>query len=252
MADENGNPNNAELAQRLEDMARVAGRVAHDFDNILTGVLGFTELTQTAVPAGPAHRHLAELYRVGQQGVELTKRLHLLSRAAGAKPVAMPLAGILADAERRRRKRLPEKVALEVQPALGLPPVMIDAEAIRSALDELLANAVEACADGGKVVVSAETVTLSDADCRQLLGRAAAGEFVLVTVADSGAGFSPQARARLFVEACFSTKPRHRGLGLPIVYRVLYSHHAGLLLDTDTQGGTVARVFLPVAVADKN
>jgi signal transduction histidine kinase len=239
-------PDNAALAQRVEDIARVAGRLAHDFDNILTGVIGFTELTQSVVPAGVARQHLAELHRVGQQGVELTKRLHQLSRAAGVTPGPVPIVGLLADLERRFQKKLPANVTQEFRLAADLPRVRVDSEAIRQALDELLTNAVEACSAGGAITVTAESTTLSATDCLRLLGEAEAGDYVCVTIADSGAGISAQARARVLVEACFTTKPRHRGLGLPIVYRILHAHGAGLSLDSASGGGTAVRVYLPV------
>jgi signal transduction histidine kinase len=238
---------NSALVQRLEDMARVSGRLAHDFDNILTGVIGFTELTQAAAPPGPAQSHLAELRRVGEQGIELTRRLHQLGRSGGVRPVAQPLTGVLADLQRRCRKTLPANVMLEFRLPEDLPGACVDANAIGTAVEELLSNAVEACPTGGRVEVSAQRVALSQADCGRLLGQATGGEYICITIADSGPGIPASIRARLFAEPCFTTKPRHRGLGLPIAFRILYAHHGGLSLDSRGEGGTAARVYLPVA-----
>jgi len=247
VSERNAMPDNVALAQRVEDIARVAGRLAHDFDNVLTGIIGFTELAQAAVPSGAARQHLAELQNVGQQGVALTKRLHQLSRASSISPRPMPITSLLADMERRYRTALPTNVTLEYRPANGLPRVRIDSDAIRQALDELLANAIEACySAGGLITVEAECVALSALEIGCLLGHPDAGEYLCVTIADTGPGVSAQARARVLVEACFTTKPRHRGLGLPIVYRILHAHGAGWSLDSPSGGGTAARVYLPV------
>jgi signal transduction histidine kinase len=118
-------------------------------------------------------------------------------------------------------------------------------------LGHLLENATEATPPGGRVVVSARLVELTPADSRGYLGQVGPGPHVEVAVQDSGPGIRPEVRAKLFVEPFHTTKVRHRGLGLAIVYRTLYAHRGGVRLDPapPPETGTVARVVIPPAAA---
>ena len=118
-------------------------------------------------------------------------------------------------------------------------------------LGHLLENAVEATPPGGRVVVSARLVELTPADARGYLGQVGPGPHVEVAVQDSGPGIRPEVRSKLFVEPFYTTKVRHRGLGLAIVYRTLYAHRGGVRLDPapPPETGTVARVVIPPAAA---
>jgi signal transduction histidine kinase len=110
-------------------------------------------------------------------------------------------------------------------------------------------NAVEACPQGGVVRVTARAVELTDADARAYLGRVGIGAHLQVTVSDTGPGIKPEVRRRLFVEPFFTTKVRHRGLGLAISYRALCAHRGGILLESVTPPGTgtLVRVVFPLA-----
>jgi C4-dicarboxylate-specific signal transduction histidine kinase len=99
--------------------------------------------------------------------------------------------------------------------------------------------------------VTARSVELSPTESREYLGNVKAGPHVELTVQDMGAGIKPEVRARLFVEPFYTTKVRHRGLGLAIVYRVLYAHGGGIRIDAPVapETGTVVRVVFPLATA---
>jgi CheY-like chemotaxis protein len=128
-----------------------------------------------------------------------------------------------------------------------LPPVAVDPEPLRQLLGHLLANAREAIAEAGVVTLSARRTDLEELDCLDLLGNPMAGPHVELVVTDTGCGISPEARARLFLEPFFTTKPRHRGLGLAAVFGLLQSHRGGLRLGPTLEQGTAVRVFLPLA-----
>src|SRR5262249_28088021 len=131
----------------------------------------------------------------------------------------------------------------------SLPPVGVDAGPLQVVLGHLLENAVEACPQGGVVRVAARPGELTDADAPAYLGKAVRGPHLLVSVTDSGVGIKPEVRRRLFVEPFFTTKVRHRGLGLAIAYRVLCAHRGGIQIDTvpPPSTGTQVRVVLPLA-----
>src|SRR5207248_4048778 len=107
----------------------------------------------------------------------------------------------------------------------------------------------EALVGPGAISVSARTIELNEADCRDLFGDLRPGPHVEVTVADTGAGLSPDAQRRLFAEPFFSTKPRRRGFGLATAYGVLHAHRGGLRLHPGEERGVVARVVLPAGHA---
>jgi signal transduction histidine kinase len=144
---------------------------------------------------------------------------------------------------------MPLGVRVEKDFPPNLPPVAVEAGPLQVVLGHLLENAVEACPQGGVVRVSARTVELTEADARGYLGRAAAGPYLQIAVSDTGPGIKPEVRRRLFVEPFFTTKVRHRGLGLAVAYRVLCSHRGGIQLDPvpPPGTGTMAKVVLPLA-----
>jgi signal transduction histidine kinase len=238
------------LSQRLADAAVIAGRLAHDFDNLLQGIIGFSDLTLPLVPPGSqAASFVAEIGKVGQRGIHFTQQLHHLSRSGQTKPTPGSVSLAVAKEEGRLRPVMPLGVRVEKDFPPNLPPVAVEAGPLQVVLGHLLENAVEACPQGGVVRVSARTVELTEADARGYLGRAAAGPYLQIAVSDTGPGIKPEVRRRLFVEPFFTTKVRHRGLGLAVAYRVLCSHRGGIQLDPvpPPGTGTMAKVVLPLA-----
>jgi signal transduction histidine kinase len=237
------------LQQRLLDAAVMSGRIAHAFDNVLTGILGFTELTLSMATDATLQQYLGEVLQAAQSGIQLTQQLHLFNRcaASGAGPVRLCM--VVTEEEVRLRQALDEKIELNIDVPGDLPAVGLEAEPLRQVLCQLLDNARESLAGAGTISLSAQKAEIDAATCAGLYGRPQPGECIEVIVADTGGGLGADARQRLFRDPFFSTKPRHRGLGLAIVYRILHAHHGGLQLEASPRGGTRARVFLPLASA---
>lgn len=240
------------LNQRLGDAAIIAGRMAHDFDNLLQGIIGFSDLTLPLVPAGSqAAGFVAEIGKVGQRGIQFTQQLHNLSRSAHVKPNpgSVPLA--VSKEEARLKPITPLGARVEKDFPSGLPAVAVEAGPLQVVLGHLLENAIEATPQGGTVRVSARPVELSEADARTFIGRTGVGAHLQITVTDAGPGIKPEVRRRLFVEPFYTTKVRHRGLGLAIAYRVLCAHRGGVRIEpVPAPGtGTQVRVVLPLAAA---
>jgi signal transduction histidine kinase len=238
------------LFRRLGDAAVIAGRMAHDFDNILTGIIGFSDLALPMLQAGSqAATFVGEIGKVGQRGIQFTQQLHQLSRSGQAKPNPASVTAAVAKEETRLRLVAGPNVRIEKDLPPGLSSVAIEAGPLQMVLGHLLENAVEACPQGGVVRVTAKPVELTDADARGYLGLPTAGPHLLVTVTDTGIGMKPEVRSRLFAEPFLTTKVRHRGLGLAIVYRVLCVHRGGIQFDpVPAPGtGTQVRVVLPLA-----
>jgi signal transduction histidine kinase len=238
----------AHLERRLQDAAQMAARTAHAFDNVLTGILGFTELTLSQLPARsmPAS-YLAEVLQAARQGTQLTQRLHQFGRCGTPRPGPASLALVAAELEAQLRQTLRTGIQLRVEIPPDLPHVALDAESLRQVLTHLLDNAIEAVTDEGSVSLSARRQELSEADSAEAWGAADAGPHVEVQVLDTGCGLTAEVRRRLFHEPLFTTKPRHSGLGLAIVVRTLQANRGGLVLQPADHRGTRARLFLPIA-----
>jgi signal transduction histidine kinase len=236
------------LQQRLNDAAVIAGRMAHDFDNVLTGIIGFSDLTVPLLPAGsqPA-KFVAQIADVGKRGITFTQQLHQLSRAGGAKPLPTAVATAVAKEEARLRPLHPAGFQLTTDLPPGLPPVAMEVGPLGVVLGHLIQNGVEAGGSPPRVTVSARTVDLTAADAKGYLGAVRPGPHIEVRVQDAGGGIKPEVRARLFAEPFYTTKVRHRGLGLAVAYRTLYAHLGGIRFDppAPTDAGTSVRVVLP-------
>jgi signal transduction histidine kinase len=239
-------------SQRLADAGVVAGRMAHDFDNILTGILGFTDLAlPLTAPGTLANSHLSEIAKVGQRGIGFTQQLHAFNRAGEPKPTPGSVAATLGREEARLKPLVPPGVKIEKDLPVNLPAVAIDAAPLQAALGHLFENAIEACGKTGQVKVSAKLAEFSESDARGFLGKCSPGPHLIVSFADTGAGIKPEVRKRLIAEPFFTTKVRHRGLGLATTYRIATAHRGGLQIDSVPAPGTgtIVRLALPLAVS---
>lgn len=240
------------LSQRLADAAVIAGRMAHDFDNILTGIIGFSDLTQPMLqPGSQAAGFVAEIAKVGQRGIQFTQQLHQLSRSGQTKPSPASVATAVAKEELRLKPLMSPNLRVEKELPASLGAVAVESGPLQLVLGHLMENAVEACHQGGVIRITARPTELSEAEAKSYLGRPGVGGHLLVTVADSGVGMKPEVRRRLLAEPFFTTKVRHRGLGLAVAYRVLCAHRGGLQIDSvpPPGTGTQVRVVLPLAAA---
>jgi signal transduction histidine kinase len=232
--------------RRFDEAAAAARRIAHDYGNILTGILGFSELAQGQLPAdSQLAGYLSEVHRSAQQGERLTNTLRLFARRDWPRNEPAQVAAVVAEERRRLHGQFPA-ARLDVTLPPGLPPVGLDAEPLRHVLAQLLDNAAEAVAAGGDIRLSARAVTLSAEQCLDLFGAAGPGPHVEVVIEDTGCGLSPDARQRVLVEPFFTTKRCRRGYGLAVAYGILAAHRGALAVES-APVGTVARAYLPVA-----
>jgi signal transduction histidine kinase/CheY-like chemotaxis protein len=234
--------------RRREEAVAITGRLAHDFGNILTGVLGFAELALTQLPAGSTgHRHVHEIHQAAQKGARFIQELSLFSkRRPSAIGQASP-AMVLAELRARLQAGWGPGIPLELDLPANLPAVALDTDLLRHVLGQLLDNAREAIEGSGKVSVTARVATLTEEEGLDYLGAPAAGECVEMAVRDTGGGMAPEIERRLWHELFVTSKPAHRGLGLAVVQSVLQAHRGGLRIESAPTLGTTVRVVLPVA-----
>ncbi len=238
----------AQRQQGMETAANVVARLAHDFGNVLTGIVGFCDLSLSLrTPAdSQMGRYLRELQRCAQNGAELTHLLRLFSRrqAGGVHPCDTETI-VTEEAARIGAPGSPFTVRTSV--GARLPSAAIDAGQLRQVLAVLLENARDGMQAAGAASVSVRAVDLDADDCLDLYGDVHPGPHIEIAVADSGPGLSVEASRRLFTEPFFSAKTRRRGFGLAVAYGIVHAHHGGIRLRPGASGGTVAEVYLPVA-----
>jgi signal transduction histidine kinase len=235
---------------RLDQAGRLVRRLAHDFGNVLTSILGFTELSlaQRLPPHSPVLGYLGEVQGTAKTAADWTRllRLFALSDPVPSRPVS------LADAVRaegvRVRAAWKPGAELVLDLAAGLPGLTADEEHLRQVVHNLLENAHEALPDGrGVVTAAARLLDLTPAACLEYYGRPQPGPHVALSVRDTGTGLAPEVLRRLFAEPFFSTKSRRRGLGLAVVYGIAAANRGGLRVANDPTGGAVAEVVFPAA-----
>jgi signal transduction histidine kinase/CheY-like chemotaxis protein len=221
-------------AAKLEAVGRVAGGVAHDFNNILTVINGCAEMLDEGGPDDPTRAaSLANIRRAGRLAAVLSRLLLAFSRQRAAEPRPLDLNALIADAEPILARLLGPKTVLAVAPAPDLPPVLADTGPLLQVLINLAVNAAEAMPNGG-------TFTLATA--------APAPGRVELTATDTGSGMSAEVRARAF-ERGFTTKAAGTGTGLATVADAVRDLGGQIDLRSEPGRGTEFRIDLPAAPA---
>jgi signal transduction histidine kinase/ActR/RegA family two-component response regulator len=234
--------------RRLEEAAPLTRRLGHDFDNVLTGIMGFSELALAQLsPEAPARPFVTEILHAARQGTQMTLQLRWFSRRNAASVRPSSLASLLKEEESGLRAAWGKDPKLHIELPSLLPQVSIGTEPLTMLLRNLLANAREAITGPGSVSITATPTLLTQDDCLDLMGNPTPGPFVELAVTDDGCGFSAEASRLCLNELFFSTKPRHKGLGLAVVYGILQAHNGGLRIDAGAERGTSVKVYLPAA-----
>jgi signal transduction histidine kinase len=243
--------NGPELTRRLTDTAQFAGRIAHDFNNILMGVMGFAELAQTQLkPGSQAASYLAELLAVAQRGLDTTRQMQQYGRSGLIAAQPSRLDQVWQDFGRDGWGDPTAIARVRAELAPELPLVRMAADPLRVVLRAILQNALEATPASDKVAVSARAVHFDEPVTAALPAELQPGPYVELAVADSGTGFRAEVLQKLRVEPLVTTKVRHRGLGLATAFRTLHAHGGGLCIQSTPRGATV-RTYLPASAGDE-
>lgn len=237
----------ARWQQSLERATAIIGRLAHDFGNHLTGIIGFAELAQSQVPANTlAQQYIKEVCHSGKLATSWLKTLQWINRRALPAFEPANLSDIVREQQARAEAEWDGAPQLQLDVAPDLPPVRVEGQALREALQQLLGNAREAIHGAGVVTLSARVATLSVEECRCWLGGPRPGPQVEISIQDTGTGFAVD-QERLWNECFYSTKPRHRGLGLLVAFGIARGFGGGLRLGPHPQQGALVRLAFPAA-----
>jgi PAS domain S-box-containing protein len=235
-------------SQKLESVGRLAGGVAHDFNNILAAMMMEIGLLQIKTAEDSRTQEaLTDLDKLAQRAANLTKQLLMFSRRSPMQICSLDLDQVLADLHKMLRRLLGEHITLDFSGETRLPPVAADRGMIEQVVVNLCVNARDAMPHGGRLAVRTAALDIS---AEQAEGRAEAkpGRFVCLSVADTGTGMSQAVLARVF-EPFYTTKDvgKGTGLGLASVYGIVKQHNGWLEVESQEGQGSTFRVFLSVA-----
>jgi signal transduction histidine kinase len=233
-------------AQKMEAIGQLTGGIAHDFNNILTAIFGSLEMVLASEEADDATRRLvATALRSAGRGARLTQQLLAFARRQVLQPKLANLNDLLLEMRVLMQRAVGEAVEISFSLAKELPSCLIDPAQLETAMLNLVINARDAMPEGGAVRVETAPVSLSAAT--DDLPR---GDYVRLSVADTGVGMSPEVAARAF-EPFFTTKETGKGsgLGLSMVYGFAKQSAGALRIDSAPGRGTTVSLFLPVLPA---
>lgn len=234
--------------QKMESVGLLAGGIAHDFNNILTGVLGYSSMLRSALKDNEKlHRYAEVIEKSAIRASGLTQQLLGFARKGNYKMELFQVNEVVRELVHFLRETLDRNIAIIIDTEQNLPPMMGDSTQLYQALLNLCINARDAMPEGGRLYLKTEYYFLRDEKLIDLF-HIPAGEYLRVSVTDTGEGMSAEVRKRIF-EPFYTTKSvgKGTGLGLAMVYGIIKSHHGYLNVYSEPGLGTTMRIYLPRA-----
>jgi two-component system cell cycle sensor histidine kinase/response regulator CckA len=234
-------------SQKMEAVGRLAGGVAHDFNNMLQIINGYSELVIDQLPAQDASRSsVQEIKNVVERAAGLTRQLLAFSRQQVLAPQVMDLNAAITNLSKMLRRLIGEDVELIITEGEPLGRVKADPGQIDQVILNLAVNARDAMPRGGRLVIETSNVEI-DADYAHAHYPMAPGRYVLVAVSDTGHGMDPDTQARVF-EPFFTTKEKGKGtgLGLATVYGIIKQSGGFIWVESRIGEGTTFKIYLPL------
>jgi two-component system, cell cycle sensor histidine kinase and response regulator CckA len=233
-------------SQKMESVGRLAGGVAHDFNNMLGVILGHAEMALEKVdPAQPLHANLQEVRKAAERSSDLTRQLLAFARKQTVSPKVLDMNETVAGMLKMLRRLIGEDIHLAWLPGMNLWPIKMDPSQIDQILANLSVNARDAIVGVGKVTIETENVSFDEAYCADHAGFVP-GEYVMLVLSDNGCGMDKEVLGKLF-EPYFTTKGvgKGTGLGLATVYGIVKQNNGFINVYSEPDQGTTIRIYLP-------
>jgi PAS domain S-box-containing protein len=237
-------------SQKLEAIGRLAGGVAHDFNNILMSIMGAADLMLMQVPPGdPARDEATEIKQSVDRGASLTRQLLAFSRRQATRPRLFALGDVVGGMDTMLRRLIGPEIEFVLISAPEPLAIVADSGQVEQVVLNLVVNARDAMPDGGRVTVRIDEVEIDDPAALAFVeGRA--GRYARLSVADTGTGIDDATRAKLF-EPFFTTKEQGKGtgLGLSIVYGIVKQSGGYITVTSELGRGATFLIYFPLAAA---
>ncbi len=235
-------------AERMQAAGRLAGGVAHEVNNMMTGVIGFSEFLLRGLEVDdPRRGEVREIIKAGTRAADVTRQLLAFTRQQFLRPEVLPVNGIVSDLELMLRRSLGEDHRLELSLAPEAGEIRADRGQLEQVLVNLMLNARDAMQSRGRVTIATQVADLNESYAQRHSGIGIPlGEYVQLSVSDTGVGMDPEVQARIF-EPFFTTKPvgQGTGLGLSTVYGIVKQSEGFVWVYSEPGLGTTFKVYLP-------
>ncbi|MCB9099816.1 MAG: PAS domain S-box protein [Anaerolineales bacterium] len=236
-------------AQKMEAIGQLTAGIAHDFNNLLTAINGFAELTRLALPPNdPLTTNIAKISHSGQLAANLINQLMIFSHKQIIEPQVLNLNEVVNQIDKLLRRIIGEHIDLKTATFPHLWPVKADRSQLEQVIVNLAVNARDAMPEGGQLTIQTTNMTLDETTAGVDYFQIEPGEYVLLTISDTGIGMSQAIQARIF-EPFFTTKERGRGtgLGLATVYGIVKQNEGAIRVISEVGQGTTFKIYWPRA-----
>ena len=232
-------------AQKMESVGRLAGGIAHDYNNALSVIIGFTEMAIEDVdPEGPLRANLDEVFKAAKRAADITRQLLAFARKQIIAPIVLDLNENVESTLKMLRRLIGEDIDLVWLPGKNLWPVKMDPTQIDQILANLCVNARDAIDGVGKVTIETENTSFDEDYCADHPGFVP-GDFVLLAVSDNGCGMDKEILDKIF-EPFFTTKDvdKGTGLGLAMLYGIVKQNNGFINVYSEPDKGTTIKIYL--------
>ncbi len=240
-------------AQKMESVGRLAGGVAHDFNNMLGVILGHAELAlkqlEQSEASEPLRVRFSEIYKAAERSANLTRQLLAFARKQAVTPEILDLNETVTTMIKMLQRLIGENIDLLWRPAENIDAVLIDPSQVDQILANLCVNARDAIAGTGRVIIETDMAVLNETRCREYT-EAVPGRYVMLTVSDNGCGMDREMQKNIF-EPFYTSKEAGKGtgLGLATVYGIVKQNEGFIAVHSKPGQGSTFRVYLPSCAA---
>jgi two-component system cell cycle sensor histidine kinase/response regulator CckA len=236
-------------AKKMDAIGRLVGGVVHDFNNVLTVILGYGELAIDELGGDASKQELlAEVINAGKRAAGLTRQMLAFCRKEAAQPEMVDLNSIVVEMQKMLRRLVSENIQIETSLAPDIRRVRAVPGQLEQVVMNLVVNARDSMPQGGRISIETRAVELDDAQLRKVFPRANSGRHVMLLVRDTGCGMDESTKKRIF-EPFFTTKPvgKGTGMGLSTVFAIVKESKGQIAVESQLGKGTIFRILFPAA-----